>query len=104
MATFTPRIVSCLERHGFVFVNETGADCLRLRFTYDPDVWHRTVEIELWDGNRPVVASRSVNPGWGNMLAQGSATAHLAKTASRSFEKHCEEWLKTVTLREPSTP
>ena len=99
VVVFAPRIVSFLEVRGFVFVHEKTDHCLRLRFTYDPDVWKRSVAIELSDLNRPLVASRSVNSGWGNMFAQGSATAHLAKTASKKFEEHCASRIKTVNLR-----
>ncbi len=97
---FIPRIVSFLEQRGFVFIHDRIEDSLRLRFTYDPDVWNRTVGIELLDSRQPVVLSRSVNPGWGNIIAGGSSTAHLARTASDNFENHCAAWLKTVTLRD----
>jgi len=103
VGVFTPRIVSFLEQRGFSFVQDRTEDSLRLRFTYNPDVWNRSVGIELLNSQQPVVLSKSVNPGWGNMIAGGASTAHLARTASDNFEKHCAIWLKTVTLRDPKS-
>ena len=100
LSTSAPDITSFLQSKGFIFVEEKSDDCLRLKMTFDPDPWNRVVGIELLDSNRPVVVSQAVNPGWGNMIASGSATANLTRSALAEFKTHCSDWLKNVTLRE----
>jgi len=102
LSVYSPEIISFLQAKGFVFVEEKTGDCLRLKVTFEPDPWHRVVGIELLDSERQIVVSQAVNPGWGNIIASGTATANLAHSALAKFKTHCSAWLKSVTLREPA--
>jgi S1-C subfamily serine protease len=101
LAIYSPEIISFLQSKGFILVENQTGDCLHLKITFEPDPFHRVVQMELLESERPVVVSQAVNSGWGTVIASGAATANLAESAFSIFKTQCSAWLKGVTLREP---
>jgi len=103
LSALSAQVTAFLEGVGFVMVEEKTTDCLVLEFVYNPDVWNKTVGVELRNGNRVLVSSKAVNQGWGTVIASSSALANLCSSANLTFQNHCKMWLREVQLRDAQT-
>ena len=101
VASARTRLTTLVEGFGFRLTTDRTSDCLVLQVQFDPDPWHRVVSIGLLESEKLLVFSQSVNPGWGNWIASGVATANLEESALAKFHNELSQWMQGVSLREP---
>lgn len=86
LVPYVPRFVTILQQNGFEVGRTQNPKALDLVFEFNGNPFNLRVAVGLWQEGIPILSASATNPGWGTVIARGSAMNSLADLAISKFE------------------